>query len=236
MKKTFAWYFSTTGKKLSHNDNRGIAIGVTHTVKGKIRICENGLHGSIRLIDALDNAPGPVIWRVELSGASDIGRDKIAASKRKYIAGGIDISGTLRVFARKQALSVIHLWDAPDIVKSWLETGDESLMQAAESAAWSAARSAAESAAWSNTWSATESAARSAAKSAAKPAVWSAAESAVWLAAWSAVGLAAWSAVKSDAWSAARSSARSAAESAAKLAANDMLTEMVKTALEAVRE
>jgi hypothetical protein len=171
MKTIKAWYFSDGSKKLRYGDGREIAIGVEHTVKGYPEPCERGLHGSERIIDALQYAPGAIVWQVELSGRIKRGEDKVAATRRKYIAGGIDVSDLLREFARKQALSVAHLWDCPAIVKQWLDTGDESI----RSAAMSASESAAESAAWSAAWSASESAAWSASESASESAAWSAA-------------------------------------------------------------
>ena len=45
----------------------------------------------------------------------------------------------IRRFACDCALDVIHLWDAPPIVKKYLETGDEKLRDAAWDAAWGAA-------------------------------------------------------------------------------------------------
>jgi hypothetical protein len=53
----------------------------------------------------------------------------------------------LREFARWCALQVIHLWDAPDVVRQYLETGDESLRAAARAATRAAARNAARNAA-----------------------------------------------------------------------------------------
>ena len=49
----------------------------------------------------------------------------------------------IRQFARDCALDVIHLWDAPSVVKEYLETGDEKLRDAARDAAWDAAWAAA---------------------------------------------------------------------------------------------
>lgn len=143
MKKILAWYFSDATKKLRYGDGRDIAIGVEHTVKGYPEPCKHGLHGSERLLDALQYAPGTIVWRVELSGRVKNGGDKIAATRRKYIAGGVDITNVLRAFARKQALSVAHLWDMPDIVRQYLETGDESIRAAAAYAAADAANVAA---------------------------------------------------------------------------------------------
>jgi hypothetical protein len=43
-----------------------------------------------------------------------------------------------RTWARWCALQVIGLWDAPEIVRRYLETGNETIRSAAWSAAWSA--------------------------------------------------------------------------------------------------
>jgi hypothetical protein len=74
----------------------------------------------------------------------------------------------LNAFARWCALSVAHLWQSPmpDVVRQFLETGDEMLRSAAWAAAWSAAGAAARSAAWS------------AASDAARAATWAAASAA----------------------------------------------------------
>lgn len=144
---TLAWYFSPADKRLRYDDNREIAVGVTHEVTGEIALCKRGLHASVHPLDALQYAPGPIIWRVELSGTVLTGDDKMCATHRTYVAGGVDVTDTLRLFARQCALDVAHLWDMPTIVRRYLETGDEKLRSAAESAAESAARSAAESAA-----------------------------------------------------------------------------------------
>ena len=133
------WYFSPKDKKLAHGDGREIAVGVTHEVEGDPVLCDHGLHASKSILDAYQYATSGIVWRVKLSGKISLGDDKMCATRREYLAGGIDISDVLREFAREQALSVAHLWDVPVIVKQYLETGDESI----RSAAWSAAESAA---------------------------------------------------------------------------------------------
>ena len=100
------WYFSTLDKKLRFNDNRDIAIGVTHKVDCEPVLCESGLHLSPTVFDALQYAPGPVLWRVVGGGKIVHGNNKSACTERTYIAGGVDISDTLRRFARLCA------WDA----------------------------------------------------------------------------------------------------------------------------
>jgi hypothetical protein len=133
-----AWYFSGKDCRLRYGDDRKIEAGAFHTVDYKPILCEQGLHGSKRILDALSYAPGPVVWRVKLTGDVVVGDDKVAATNREY-QWGYDATEVLRRFARKCALDVIHLWDAPDVVVQYLKTGDESL----RAATWAAARAAA---------------------------------------------------------------------------------------------
>jgi len=126
---------------------------------GALVMCESGLHASIRLIDALQYAPGVTICRVECAGDMEHDDDKLVAMRRR-IAWRIDGEAVLRAFSRWCALQVAHLWDMPDVVRLYLETGDESLRDAARDAAgtaswdaagavaWDAARDAAWDAAW----------------------------------------------------------------------------------------
>jgi hypothetical protein len=121
-------------------------------------MCSYGLHASKKILDACSYAPGPYIWWVELSGNVIHGDDKSVATKRKAV-WGYDATEVQREFARIVALQAVEkYWDEkkfgqfPEVTKKYLQTGDESLRSAAESAAWSAA----ESAAWSAAWSANE--------------------------------------------------------------------------------
>jgi hypothetical protein len=216
-----AWYFSGEDKRLRYGDAREIVLGETHTIEGAPELCERGLHGSTKIIDALGYAPGPIVWRVELSGDMDIGSDKIAAQSRTYIDGGVNIEHILRKFARKCALDVVNLWDAPDIVVEYLKTGDEGLRaaarDAARDAAW-AAWDAARDAAW---------AARDADRDAVRAAAWDAARDAAWDAAWAAARAADRDAVRAAAWDAVRAADRDAARAKQ----NKRLTAMVSRAI-----
>src|ERR1700690_3695803 len=111
-------------------------------------MCERGLHASLHPMDACRYAPGPILCLVECEGEILEQSDKICASRRKILAR-FDATDLLRADARASALSVIHLWDPPEVVKRWLKTGDKSIRSAAWSAARSAVWSAAESAVWS---------------------------------------------------------------------------------------
>ena len=167
-----AWYFSSGDRRLRHGDGREIRIGETHAVRGDIELCSHGLHASKKAIDALTYAPGPIVYRVELSGNIEEGYDKIVAQKRTYLSGGIDVSETLRKFARMCALDVIDMWEAPDIVIRYLTTGDKSTRASAFDAAWAVASDAAWDAEWAAAKAAAHSAGRNAACYAARAAAW----------------------------------------------------------------
>lgn len=145
---------------------------------GKIELCIAGFHASKQIMDALGYAPGNTICRVKIGGEIIHGHGKLVASERTII-GRVDGDDILREFSRKCALDVIHLWDAPEMVVQFLETGDESL----KDAAWDAgARAAARNAAWN----AARDAAWNAAWPSARNAAWNAARNAAWAAGWDA--------------------------------------------------
>lgn len=149
-----AWYFSTKEKRLRYNDRRLIERGKMHTIKGEPSLCQVGLHGSLRIIDALAYSPGSFVWYVDISRKVDKGEDKICGQRRKYI-WGFDATSVLLSFARKQALiniEKIKPYCSPKdyiVILDYLKTGKEELKRKAYSAADSAARSATYSAAYS---------------------------------------------------------------------------------------
>lgn len=145
------------------------------TVDGDLIICERGLHASRDPFDALQYAPGPNLCLVDCSGIDTEHDDKLVCARRRIVAR-FDATDMLWAMSRWSALQVIHLWDAPQIVREYLETGDESKRDAA----WAAARDAA----------------RAAARAAARDAAWAAAWDAAWAAAWAAARAAAWAAQK----------------------------------------
>jgi len=187
-----AWYFAHESNKLQYGDGRGIKIGETHTVDCVPQCCKQGLHGSLKLIDALGYAKGPIVYRVDIKGKIDKEQDKICGQSRTYLYGGINIEKELHEFSRWCALQVIHLWNAPQVVKEYLKTGDESLRDdawaatgaAAGDASWDAARAAARAAAWAATWASAWDAARAAVRDAVRDAARAASGDAAWAAAW----------------------------------------------------
>ena len=126
--------------------------------EGQVTICETGLHASSHPFDALQFAPGATLCIVECEDIVTEHVDKLVCRRRKIVKR-IDATELLWKASREYAKSVLHLWDAPQVVKDFLDTGDESLMAAARSeerfsrnaaraAAWDAARDAAWDAAW----------------------------------------------------------------------------------------
>ena len=132
---------------------------------GPVRMCESGLHASRHPFDALMYAPGPILCLVDCDEIDAEDVDKLVCRRRRIVAR-FDATDMLRAFARQCALDVIHLWDAPQVVRDYLTTGDESLRDAARAAARAAARYAARYAAWDAAREAAREAARDAASNA----------------------------------------------------------------------
>ena len=145
---------------------------------GPLVMCEKGLHASREPFDALQYAPGETLCLVECGGKIIEQDDKLVCRERTIIAR-MDATEMLRYFARMRAVSVIHLWDAPDVVCDYLMTGDEKIRRAAMGAAWAAALDAAtaaeRAAARDAAWAAALDAALDAARAAARAAAWAAA-------------------------------------------------------------
>jgi hypothetical protein len=208
------------------------SIGKWKKHRGKLKLCDKGLHASEKPLDAFEYVYGDRFFVVEARGRIIKDDDKFVASEMRLVQE-INLKKLSVWFAIRCAKRSLKHWEKYDKKdKSPLEAieiaekclrylkKNEPIPEELIDAAWSAAEStrSARSAAWSAARSAAWSAAWSAARSAAWSAAWSAARSAAWSAARSAARSAAWSAAWSAAESA-RSAARSAAWSAARSAA-----------------
>ena len=143
-----AWHFVSD----TIRDGRPIpADGVKLVHTGPLVLCESGLHASLQAFDALTYAPGNTLCLVECGGIIKQDTDKLICTERTIIAR-MDAEPLLWYFARMQALSVAHLWDAPQIVCDYLMTGDEGIREASWDASWDAAGAA--------SWDAARAAAR----------------------------------------------------------------------------
>ena len=232
MKTVKAWHFVSQNRTLTHNPHIKVEPGYTYYDNDpdfKPILCKQGFHGNIDILDTLYYAPGPICCRVEIGGIVLHNNDKLVGSERTVL-WMVDAEQVLREFARKCALDVVHLWDAPQVVVDYLSTGNEEGLRdtawaansaAARDATLAAARAAraarvaasvtrgAASVAW-----AAARAARDATRDAAWAAAWAAARGAAWAATLAATSAASAAASAASATLAATRAARDAARAA----------------------
>ena len=204
-----AWHFLPEDKRLGYGDGRLVEVGQTLECEGEPALCSNGMHGSVRLIDALKYASGPIVCRVEIEGDVIESEDKLCG-RRRTVLWMLDATQILHEFACQCAEDAMTLVERPDersvaaieAKRAWLDgkITDEEL-DAAWAAAWDAALDAA-------SWAAAR-------------------DAAAWAVAWAAARNAAWAA-RSAAWNA----SRSAAQDDARAKQNERLTAMVMDAHE----
>jgi hypothetical protein len=122
-----AWHFVRQDRRLGFGDKRLVIDGETlyYTGNKPINLCEQGLHFSVNVLDALKYAPGLVACYVEVPDTSIVCDDKGVATCRTVIKS-IDTSEILVRFAITQALNV---YEDPFFVKwanDWLTGSDRS--------------------------------------------------------------------------------------------------------------
>ena len=143
-----AWHFCRNDRKLAYNDGRVIRTGRTYKVyrPQDIEMCEYGLHGSLKIIDALKYASGDILCRVELAGYTKKDDDKIVASERTVL-WQMDCSRILHEFACKCAERGLkrakvkdeRCWNALKVKRQWIQgKATNSMLDAAWDAAWDA--------------------------------------------------------------------------------------------------
>src|SRR5690606_11571318 len=166
---------------------------------GPVVLRDSGLHASRRPWDALQFAPSATLCLVEVADIVEEEKNKLVARRRRIVRR-VDLTEDLLSFACACARDVLHLWDAPDVVRRYLESGDETLRAAAWTAALAAgggdAWVAARNAAWTAAWEAARDAALADESAYARTAAWCAARTAVQAAAGGAAGTAARAAVR----------------------------------------
>jgi len=190
-----AWHFLPADRRLAYGDGRLVKEEQTLRVKGEPVLCKYGMHGSRRLIDALWNAPGPIIERVEIGADKPY---KIIEDEKKLVGNWrktlwwIDTTAILHEFACREAEDALRnagvtderYWNAIRIKRLWVQgkaTNDElaeshDIIGAVSNiVAWGEIQSAARVVAWN--------AARAAAQAATCNTAWIAARRAVMTAA-----------------------------------------------------
>lgn len=141
-----AWHFLSEDKRLGYGDGRLVEAGKTLECEGKPELCKNGMHGSVRLIDALRYANGPIVCRVEIEGDVIEDTDKLCG-RRRTVLWMLDATQILHEFAcacTEDALARVAYPDprsleAIEAKRAWLrgEITDKEL-DAARSDAWDA--------------------------------------------------------------------------------------------------
>jgi hypothetical protein len=103
-------------------------IGEWLEYTGKVTLYRvgEGLWASTHPYDALYYGTGTLLHTVEVEDVECEETFRVAARRRKIIAT-VDAENLLRVFARWCALRVINNWQAPEIVRTYLEIGDPAL-------------------------------------------------------------------------------------------------------------
>ena len=154
--KLLCWHFANNDLRLGYGDGRKIVAGESLRVEGAPVLCEYGLHGSKRLLDALQYSPGHMLCRVELSDGIIEGDDKAVARERKTL-WIFNAENAMRDCAATVAENALladraagrepdpRSWAAVQFVRDLLAG---KIKPEDQEAAWSAAWLAAESAAW----------------------------------------------------------------------------------------
>ena len=165
-----AWHFLPADRRLRFGDRTLVEPGQTLTVEPPLKPGSRGLHASVRPIDALFYAPGPILCRVALSGEILEDKDKVCAEHRTVLWMA-DATRALHLFACDEAERALQIAkvDEPRCAaaiktkRRWLdgEATDQEL-DAARAAAWDAAWDAARAAAWAAARAAAWAAAREA--------------------------------------------------------------------------
>lgn len=160
-KRWLGWHFLLADGKCRYGDGCKPVKGRWLRIPDGISpvMCLTGFHASLRAIDALGYAPGPVVEWVELRGEIKTDTDKAVARERKCLAKA-DATSVLHEFAcwcAEQALLADRKrgrepdkrsWAAVRTKRRWLAGKATDMDLAAAWDAAGAAAGAAEAAAW----------------------------------------------------------------------------------------
>jgi hypothetical protein len=146
-----AWHWVSADKMTRYAPRVPVIVGETLRVDPPVVLCERGLHASVRALDALQYALGPIICRVQLGGEIKHGDDKLVSTERTVL-WMYDATNVLHEFACRSAETALLIaqvedarcWGAIEVKRAWLRgEASDSDLAAARDAAWDAARSAA---------------------------------------------------------------------------------------------
>ena len=153
-----AWHFIREDRRLGYDDGREVKVGETLSCTGEPKLCENGMHGSKRILDALIYAPGQICCRVEITGDVSVSDDKVVGRHRKVLAM-VDASNIFHEFACRCSEDALALIGKPDprsvaAIKAKRDWICGKITDAELAAARDAARDAAWAASWAASWAA----------------------------------------------------------------------------------
>ena len=140
------WHFLAEDRRLRLGDRELVVVGETFRAEGDLELCNNGMHASKRILDALQYAPGPICCKVVLGGQIIEDTDKTVGRERTVLAM-VDVTRILHEFACWCAEEALKLVPTPDprsvaaiqAKRDWLagKISDDDLA-AARDAAWAA--------------------------------------------------------------------------------------------------
>lgn len=156
------YHFLPADGRLQFPPHTLVEVGKTLWIDEPPILCQRGFHASLRALDALGYAPGPIVCRVTLHGTILQDTDKAVAQGRTVLAMA-DATCALHEFAcwcaeaalRTAKVEDARCWTAIETKRKWLrgEATDEELTaargaargaaSAAAAAGWGAARAAA---------------------------------------------------------------------------------------------
>jgi hypothetical protein len=113
-----AWHLSSIDCISQYGKN--MVVGETHKIDGEPVMHRHGYHAFPNLINAINGASGPIIWKVDLGGTTIEGHNRLVAQECTYL-WKVDGSLILRKFASQCALEVTNKWQAPEVVIKFLK-------------------------------------------------------------------------------------------------------------------
>lgn len=109
------WHFLVEDGRLRFDQRQKVEVGKTLTFKGKPVLCECGFHASVKALDALQYAPGPICCRVVLGGEIVHGTDKCGKAAETLAVISAFTGGHLLVvwndsYAKNEA-AIARVWN-----------------------------------------------------------------------------------------------------------------------------
>ncbi len=146
-----AWHFLPENGLTANGENVKVVPGLIQRMPPPVTLCERGYHWSVRALDALQYAPGPIVQRVRVWGNVARDTDKGVSSVRECLWVA-DAERTLHEFAIWVAEQAIEnnrkvginphadSLKALQVKRRWLDgLATDGELDAARAAAWAAA-------------------------------------------------------------------------------------------------